>query len=264
MARLRLYQIDAFTSERFAGNPAAVVPLEAWLDDATMQAVAAENNVSETAFFVAAGDGFELRWFTPELEVNLCGHATLASAFVLFRELDPARTEVRFESRSGQLSVRQTGDRLVMDFPKWKLRPVADVPAALVQGLGCEPREVLMTETADNYVAVYERESEVRAITPRFERLSALHPAGVAITAPGDGSDCASRYFAPSWGVPEDPATGSIHCGLAPYWGERLGKREVFARQVSQRGAELYCEILENRVLVGGQAVKYLEGWIEV
>ena len=264
MARFRLYQIDAFTSERFAGNPAAVVPLEEWLDDATLQAVAAENNLSETAFFIPDGDGYELRWFTPQLEVNLCGHATLATAFVLFEELDPGRTEARFESRSGELRVRRSGDHLVMDFPKWVLRSAEDIPAALIEGLGCEPQAVLMTDTRDNYFAVYERESEVRAIEPDFARLATLHPAGVAITAPGDRSDCASRYFAPSWGIPEDPATGSVHCGLAPYWGERLGKQEIFARQVSERGAELHCEIHEDRVLIGGHATKYLEGWIEI
>lgn len=264
MARFRLYQIDAFTSERFAGNPAAVVPLEEWLDDATMQAVAAENNLSETAFFVPVDDGYELRWFTPQLEVSLCGHATLATAFVLFEELDPGRTEARFETRSGELRVRRSGEHLVMDFPKWVLRSVEDIPAAIIEGLGREPREVLMTDSRDNFFAVYESESEVRAVEPDFTRLSTLHPAGVAITAPGDRSDCVSRYFAPSWGIPEDPATGSIHCGLAPYWGERLCKQEILARQVSERGAELHCEIQEDRVLIGGHATKYLEGWIEI
>lgn len=264
MARLRLYQIDAFTSERFSGNPAAVVPLEAWLDDATMQAIAAENNLSETAFFVPEGDGFGLRWFTPELEVKLCGHATLATAFVLFEFLEPGRTEVEFQSVSGELRVSRTGDRLVMDFPKWPLRTVQDVPAAVVQGLGHEPQDVLITESRDNYFAVFDRESVVRAIEPDFARLATLHPACVVATAPGDRSDCASRYFAPSWGIPEDPATGSIHCALAPYWGERLGQREIFARQVSRRGAELHCETRDDRVLIGGRAVRYLEGWIEV
>lgn len=264
MPRLRLYQIDAFASRRFAGNPAAVVPLEEWLDDATLQAIAAENNLPETAFFVPVADGFGLRWFTPRWEVKLCGHATLATAFVLFRELDPGRTEVRFETLSGELSVRQSGDRLVMDFPKWVLHVIEDLPAALIEGLGREPQEVLMTRTQDNYFAVYDRESEVKAIEPDFSRLSDLHPAGVAVTAPGDRSDCASRYFAPGWGIPEDPATGSIHCGLAPYWGERLGKVELFARQVSERGAEIHCEVREDRVHIGGQAVKYLDGWIEI
>ena len=264
MARLRLYQIDAFTSELFSGNPAAVVPLEEWLDEATMQAIAAENNLSETAFFVPAGDGFELRWFTPELEVKLCGHATLATAFVLFNELDPGRAEVRFESVSGELWVRRSADRLVMDFPKWELYSEPDVPGPLLKGLGREPLELLATDTRDNYFAVFDRESIVRGLAPDFGTLATLHPAGVVITAPGDQSDCVSRYFAPSWGIPEDPATGSIHCGLAPYWGERLGKQEILARQASRRGAELYCEVREDRVLIGGHATKYLEGWIEI
>ncbi len=264
MVRVRLYQIDAFTSELFGGNPAAVVPLEEWLDDATMQSVAAENNLSETAFFVPDGDGFYLRWFTPELEVKLCGHATLASAFVVFHELDPERTEVRFDSLSGELIVRRTEDRLIMDFPSWSLEPVASIPDALLEGLGREPREVLKTATNDNYFAVYESESQVRDIEPDFARLATLHPAGVVITAPGVESDCASRYFAPSWGIPEDPATGSIHCGLTPYWAERLGKSEIFARQVSNRGAELHCELRGDRVLIGGQAIQYLQGWIEL
>ena len=262
--RIPIYQVDAFTGELFKGNPAAVCPLREWLPDEVLRKIAAENNLSETAFFVPIGDGYELRWFTPRLEVNLCGHATLATAFVLFDELDPGSTEVRFESRGGELRVRQSGAYLVMDFPKWVLRSVEDIPAALIEGLGRQPQEVLMTDSRDNYFAVYARESEVLAIEPDFARLATLHPAGVAATAPGDRSDCASRYFAPSWGIPEDPATGSIHCGLAPYWGERLGKQEIFARQVSERGAELHCEIQADRVLIGGQAVKYLEGWIEI
>ena len=264
MARLRLYQIDAFTSELFSGNPAAVVPLEEWLDDATMQAIAAENNLSETAFFVPSENGFGLRWFTPVSEVKLCGHATLATAFVLFNELDPGRAEVRFESLSGELRVMQSGDRLVLDFPRWELHSVPDFPAPLIEGLGHEPRELLTTDAGDNYFAVFDAESVISGLTPDLGTLATLHPAGVVITAPGDESDCVSRYFAPSWGIPEDPATGSIHCGLAPYWGERLGKQEIFARQASRRGAEFYCEVREDRVLIGGHATKYLEGWIEI
>ena len=264
MGRYRIYQIDAFTSELFGGNPAAVVPLEEWLDVATMQAIAAENNLSETAFFVPDGGRFHLRWFTPEAEVKLCGHATLASAHVVFEVLDPSRSEVRFDSLSGELIVTRAGERLVMDFPRWSLESVTECPAALTEGLGCEPLEILATGARDNFFAVYGSESEIRAITPDFDRLSTLHPAGVVVTAPGDSSDCASRYFAPSWGIPEDPATGSIHCGLTPYWAERLGKPEVFARQVSKRGAELYCELRDSRVLVGGYTRAFLEGWIDI
>ncbi len=264
MARLRLYQIDAFTSELFSGNPAAVVPLEEWLDDALMQAIAAENNLSETAFFVPSGNTFGLRWFTPVSEVKLCGHATLATAFVLFNELEPGRVEVQFESLSGELRVTQSGDRLVLDFPRWELHSVPDVPAPLIEGLGREPRELLTTDAGDNYFAVFDVESVISGLAPDLGTLATLHPAGVVVTAPGAESDCVSRYFAPSWGIPEDPATGSIHCGLAPYWGERLGKQEIFARQASRRGAEFYCEVREDRVLIGGHATKYLEGWIEI
>lgn len=264
MTRLPIYQIDAFASECFRGNPAAVVPLQAWPGEGVLQAIAAENNLPETAFFVPQGDGFHLRWFTPVSEVQLCGHATLASAFVLFNELEPGRAEVRFHSLSGELAVARSGDLLVLDFPRWRLQAVEDIPPALMKGLGIEPREVLSVDSRDNYIAVYGSESEVLALTPDLNELARLHPAGVAVTAPGERSDCVSRYFAPSWGVPEDAATGSIHCGLAPYWGERLDKTRILARQVSRRGAEMHCEILEERVLIGGRAAKYLEGWIEV
>jgi PhzF family phenazine biosynthesis protein len=262
MSRLRLYQVDAFTSRLFGGNPAAVVPLQEWLDDATMQAIAEENNLAETAFFAPSTKGFKLRWFTPEVEVKLCGHATLASAFVLFTELEPGRREVQFETLSGPLGVQAAGDRLVMDFPRWTLELLAEVPLTLFDGLGAKPAQVFTTESGANFFAVFGREKDVRAITPDFGLLRTLE-AGVIVTAPGEESDCVCRYFAPSYGVDEDSGTGSIHCALTPYWSERLRKNTVHSRQVSARGAELFCELKGNRVEIAGRAVKYLEGWIE-
>lgn len=265
MPELKLFQIDAFSSRVFAGNPAAVCPLERWLNDKTLQAIAAENNLAETAYFVPKGDdGFHLRWFTPKQEVNLCGHATLASAFVLFTELQPERRSVSFDSRSGPLGVEREGDRLTMDFPTWTLKAVDSPPDALVAGLGKTPAEMYLVSTDDNYFAVYDSEADVRSLAPDFSALETLHPAGVVVTAPGNDADCASRYFAPSWGIPEDPATGSIHCGLVPYWAKRLGKKEIYAHQVSARGGELFCEDKGERVAISGHAVKYLEGTISI
>jgi predicted PhzF superfamily epimerase YddE/YHI9 len=263
MTSLRLFQIDAFTRRVFAGNPAAVCPLAAWPDDATMQAIALENNLSETAFFAPEGAGFRLRWFTPVKEVRLCGHATLASAFVIFTELEPARAEVRFETLSGPLLVSRAGERIVMDFPARRLLPCPEPPAALLEGLGRPPLEVFETETRRSYIAVYQAETDVAALAPDFGRLAALgHTVGV--TAPGRAADCASRYFAPDHGVPEDPVTGSIHCSLVPYWAARLGKRQIHAHQVSARGGELFCEDRGERVTIAGYAVKYMEGTIRI
>jgi len=264
MTKLRLYQVDAFTGRLFGGNPAAVVPLDSWLADETMQAIGRENNLSETAFLVPQDSGFHLRWFTPEVEVKLCGHATLASAFVLFTETEPDRNEVSFETLSGTLSVTRADDRLSMEFPRWALDRIEDIPAALLDGIGLDPLEVLMVDSGDNLFAVVENESIVRSIEPDFRALASLHPAGVVVTAPGDESDCVCRYFAPSYGIPEDPGTGSIHCGLAPYWSARLDKTTIYSRQASARGAEFFCEAHSDRTVISGQAVKYLEGWIEV
>jgi PhzF family phenazine biosynthesis protein len=264
MPRLRIYQIDAFTGRLFGGNPAAVVPLDSWLDAATMQAIGLENNLAETAFFVPEGAGFRLRWFTPEVEVKLCGHATLASAYVLFNILEPGRREVQFETLSGTLSVVAAGDRLVMDFPRWKLSAApANAPRALADCLRATPARVLLTGDGDSWFAVFDHEADVRALAPDFGALRTLGVTVIA-TAPGTRSDCVVRFFAPSAGIDEDPGTGSIHCALAPYWSERLGKRTVHSLQISKRGSELHCELEGERVLIAGQAVKYLEGWIEV
>ena len=243
--KLPLYQIDAFTGRLFAGNPAAVCPLEEWLDASTMQAIAAENNLAETAFFVRRGDAYHLRWFTPEVEVDLCGHATLASAFVVFEYLDPAAETVRFETLSGDLTVRRQDGRLVMDFPS---RPPQPCPA----------------DPALTAALVYESEDDVRSLAPDMKALAAVGHFAVCVTAPGRQSDFVSRFFAPASGVPEDPVTGSAHCALTPYWSRRLNKKDLHAQQVSARGGELFCHDGGERVQIAGQAVKYLEGFIAV
>lgn len=256
---LRVFHVDAFAEKPFAGNPAAVCPLVEWLDDSRLRAVSAENNLSETAFFVPCGDHYELRWFTPRCEVKLCGHATLASAFVLMEVLEPGRRSVRFETRfSGPLTVVRDGAVFAMDFPAFTPWACTKPPLALIEGLGKVPDAVMQIE--DNYFAVYDGEEDVRRIHPDFRLLEKLHPAGVAITAPGDDSDFVSRYFAPSYGIPEDPVTGSTHCSLAPYWAQRLGKKYLHARQVSERGGELWCEVQGERVIIKGNAVLTLRG----
>ncbi len=260
---MKLFQIDAFTSAVFGGNPAAVVPLENWLPDAQMQAIAAENNLAETAFFVPQPGGYGLRWLTPTQEVPLCGHATLASAFVLFTEIDPSAEAAKFHTQSGTLTVVRDGERLQLDFPRHELTR-ADAPPALLRGLQAPPREVYFAEANPNFYAVYDTEAEVRALAPDFAALLPLGALGIAATAPGTDCDFVSRYFAPGFGIPEDPVTGSTHCALAPYWAGRLGKTDLFARQVSKRGGELFCTVGETRVLIAGRAVKYLSGEIFV
>jgi len=265
MTTIPIYQVDAFTSALFGGNPAAICPLQNWLDTATMQAIAAENNLAETAFLVAGGaDGadYDLRWFTPTAEVDLCGHATLATAFVVFNCLGFDAPSVRFSSRSGTLSVTRTDDLLALDFPAL---PAArcDPPAALVAGLGSAAEEF---QQASNYLAVFETEDQVSGLDPDMGLLATLHPHGVIATAPatGDTIDFVSRFFAPSFGIPEDPVTGSAHCTLIPYWASRLGRDRLMARQISTRGGELICDLRGDRVGIAGQAVLYLEGTITV
>jgi len=259
-----LYQLDAFAAELFRGNPAAVCPLEEWLDDDTLHAIAAENNLSETAFFVPEDGGYRLRWFTPSLEVDLCGHATLASAWVILHCLKSAESSVRFLTRSGPLVVTREGDeRLVMDFPSRP--PVAkEAPRALIEGLGAEPDDV--RASGRDYLVVFAEEDDVRKLKPDFGRLRTLDRLGVIVTAPGNGCDFVSRFFAPSVGVPEDPVTGSAHCTLAPYWAERLGVGGAWmeARQLSARGGRLECRVRGDRVDIGGRVVLYLEGAIHL
>ena len=261
MPALPLYQVDAFTSRPFAGNPAAVCPLDAPLPEALMQDIAAENNLSETAFLHRQGDAFSLRWFTPTVEVDLCGHATLASAFVLMTELEPARTSVTFGTRSGALAVERAGDLYTMDFPAYPPGPAgADEAAAVAAALGARPAQVLR---AQSLLAVFEAAGDVRRLAPDMSALARL-PTAVCVTAPGDGQpagvDFVSRYFAPGFGIPEDPVTGSSFCTLAPYWAARLGKPSLRARQVSRRGGDVTCEARGDRVLIGGQARLVLTG----
>lgn len=258
--RLKQYQVDAFTDKVFGGNPAAVVPLSSWLDDGLLQAIAEENNLSETAFFVPSGKKFALRWFTPLKEVDLCGHATLASAHVMFEHLGYREPAVTFETRSGDLRVERREGALVMDFPA---RPPAECewPAALEQGLGLRPAEIL---AADDYLAVFDSEATVRGIVPEQTLLSQLDLRGVIVTAPGDEVDFVSRFFAPKFGIPEDPVTGSAHCTLTPYWAERLGSNVLRARQVSRRGGDVTCEWAGDRVYLSGRAVTVMETSMEL
>lgn len=258
--KLPIFQVDAFTSRPFGGNPAAVVPLDSWLPDDVMQDIAAENNLAETAFFVAAESGYDLRWFTPTVEMDLCGHATLASGYVIFEVLGTDQATLHFRTRGGELAVERRDGRYVLDFPTRPGEP-SNAPTGLVEAMGAVPKEVLKSR---DYMLVYENESDVRAIRPNIEALSGIDAHAVIVTAKGDDSDFVSRFFAPAAGVDEDPVTGSAHCTLIPYWAARLGKNELFARQVSQRGGELFCELHGDRVKIGGNAVLYLKGEIYV
>jgi PhzF family phenazine biosynthesis protein len=260
--RIPFYHVDAFTSTVFTGNPAGVCVLDEWIDDGLLQAIAAENNLSETAFLVPAGPGFELRWFTPVTEVALCGHATLASAFVLFRCRNWPADTVTFQTRkSGELSVKERGDLLEMDFPARPPHP-HNPPAGLAKALQITPKEVF--GSAEDLMVVLESESGVRAVKPDFNALLQVESRGVIVTARGDRSDFVSRFFAPRVGVQEDPVTGSAHCVLTPYWARVLNKTDLHAFQVSNRGGELFCSTAGGRVKISGKAVLYLEGEITV
>jgi PhzF family phenazine biosynthesis protein len=257
-ARQRIFHVDAFTDRRFAGNPAAVMPMPRFPEDGVLQALAAENNLSETAFLVPDGTEYRIRWFTPTTEVPLCGHATLASAAVVMERLEPGRTAVDFRSVSGPLRVRRRAPGYVMDFPA---RPCAQVPlsSAVAQALGVPPVELWTDEF--NHLAVFRDASEVRTLTPDLSAVAALDRSGVIVTAPGESPyDFLSRYFTPARGVPEDPVTGSAHCMLAPYWARRLGRTELRAYQASRRGGEVRCRVLGDRVELEGECVFYLEG----
>ena len=257
---LELFQVDAFADRVFSGNPAAVVPLRKWLPDATLQAIASENNLAETAFYLKKGEYYELRWFTPETEVDLCGHATLATAHVLFEHKKYPDACIVFETQSGRLFVEREGGLLSMDFPAWEPKPFP-VPERVVRGLGAKPREMWATR---DYLAVFDSEEEVRALRPDMGLLAELETICVICTAPGGDYDFISRSFAPGVGIPEDPVTGSSHCTLAPYWSRRLGKKTLTAFQASSRGGELFCEAMGDRVKIAGHAVCYLKGAIRL
>lgn len=262
MMRVALYQVDAFTNRRFAGNPAAVMVFDAFPDDAVMQSLAAENNLAETAFLVRDGEGYRLRWFTPMVEVPLCGHATLASAAVVMERLEPGRTSVVFDTRSGPLPVQRIGSGYVLNFPA---RPSerTEMPAGLAEALGATPAEVYVNQF--NHMAVFDDAATVRGLAPDMAAIAGMGRPGVIATAPGDeGYDLVSRYFAPAKGIPEDPVTGAAHCMLVPYWSARTGKTAFRAFQASKRGGEVICRLLGDRVDLEGGCVFYLEGMAEV
>ncbi|MBD3367198.1 MAG: PhzF family phenazine biosynthesis isomerase [Candidatus Eisenbacteria bacterium] len=258
-----IYQVDAFASERFKGNPAAVVVLhrgDDWPADGLLLSVAKENNLSETAYVRPEGAELHLRWFTPSTEIELCGHATLATAFVLIDILDNEADHVTFQTLSGELEVVRNGDVFTLDFPARPPQDETEVPG-LVEALGRTPTALL----GGRYpMAVYESERDIRAIVPDMQRLAALPVHGAIVTAPGEEIDFVSRFFAPGIGVPEDPVTGSTHTTLIPFWSERLGKSDLIARQLSERGGELRCSARGDRVGIGGRAVLFLEGQIEL
>ena len=261
--RIPLYQVDAFTGRLFGGNPAAVCPLTEWLPDATMQSIAAENNLAETAFFVPQDEGYLLRWFTPTVEVELCGHATLASGYVVTHILTPEWRSVKFDTlKAGPLEVTRDGDLMAMDFPCW---PPEQEPAdpRILAALGKMPAESFVAR--GRTLAVYERAEDVAALKPDFAAMRRMPGANAIVTAPGaDGIDFVSRYFAPNFGVDEDPATGSAHCVLTPYWAERLGKKQLKAQQISARVGDLLCTLRGGRITLAGRAVLYLEGAITI
>jgi PhzF family phenazine biosynthesis protein len=256
--KIPFYQVDAFSSKIFGGNPAAVCPLESWSADEILQNIAAENNLSETAFFVQRSKGrYKLRWFTPTVEVDLCGHATLASAFVILSFIDSTLSSVDFETASGPLSVAKSGELLSLNFPARKPVP-AEASPILSQALGTEPLEVLK---ARDLLAVFKDESTIRNMIPDFDKLKQIRDVlGIIVTAPGEKSDFVSRFFAPNAGIPEDPVTGSSHCTLIPYWADRLKKKHLHALQLSKRGGELFCENARDRVRISGNAALFAKG----
>lgn len=258
--KLKQFQVDAFASRPFEGNPAAVCPLEQWLPDSVLQSIAEENNLSETAFFVPRANGFHLRWFTPVAEVDFCGHATLATAHVLYQALGYERESVEFSTRSGEMTVGRDKGLYAMNFPSMPPRQCTP-PRALLAGIKVSPTDVL---AAGDYVVVFETEDVVRSLTPDFTKLTELDLRGVIATAPGQQCDFVSRFFAPRFGINEDPVTGSAHCELTPYWSARLGRKVMQARQISKRAGDVHCELAGDRVVLKGRAVTFMEGEIEI
>lgn len=254
------FHVDAFASGLFSGNPAGVCVLADWLPDTTLQAIAAENSLAETAFLVHRAVAYDLRWFTPTLEVDLCGHATLASAHVLFTHFGLLGSSVRFQTQSGLLGVARDGDKLTLDFPAWPAKK-CEAPRGLIEGLGATPSYVAKNR---DFLAVFDSEDAVRRLRPDMILLEKLDALGVIATAPGATCDFVSRFFAPRAGIPEDPVTGSAHCTLTSYWAERLGRNKLQARQISQRGGELECTLSGDRVQIAGRAVTYLTGFLQM
>jgi PhzF family phenazine biosynthesis protein len=258
---LPFYQIDAFTDHLFGGNPAGVCPLDQWLPDDTMQHIAMENNLSETAFFVREPEGYRIRWFTPKVEVALCGHATLASAHVLFHHLGHEGVSVSFQSRSGELNVTRENDLLILDFPVNRPQR-AGLPNDFVHALNITPIQCYRGK--DDYLLLYKSQQEIEALIPDFRRLERTDARAVIVTAPGEKADFVSRFFAPRVGVDEDPVTGSAHTLLIPFWAEKLGRNELKALQLSRRGGTLFCRLRDDRVDIGGRAVTFLKGEISL
>lgn len=257
--KLKIYQVDAFTDTIFSGNPAAVVPLKKWLPDETMQSIALENNLSETAFFIPAENGFHIRWFTPAAEVNLCGHATLATAHVLFNHLDYSREEIQFESRSGILRAKKEEDWIILNFPASFVAETA-ISEKIKDTFSIPPQQCFRGR--DDIMLVFQNEEEIRKLKPDFQKITETEARGIIVTAKSDEFDFVSRFFAPAVGVNEDPVTGSAHTMLTPYWAKVLNKTELTAKQISARGGILKCRNLNDRVDIGGKAVTYLTGEI--
>jgi PhzF family phenazine biosynthesis protein len=261
--KLPIFWVDAFTDKAFGGNPAAVIPLDSWLEDALLQRIANENGLSETAYFIRTGPArAKLRWFTPGVEVDLCGHATLATAHVLFRDLGQVESPFVFETKSGPLSVARRGGMIELDFPARPASWVEVADEALVRGLGFKPVEVLRSQNM--WLCVFATQTDVSSLAPDFSVLASVIPGMVIATSPGKDCDFVSRFFAPSAGIPEDPVTGSAHCTLAPYWAKRLGRVKFHARQISRRGGEIWCELDGDRVRIAGNSVSYLKGEVSV
>lgn len=259
--KISLYQVDAFTNHVFGGNPAAVCPLDKWLPDSTLQKIAAENNLSETAFFVPKGDDFELRWLTPATEVDLCGHATLASSFVLFEILNYKNKTLTFHTRSGILTVEKTTEGYTMNLPANKYQET-EVTPLLSRAVGIKPMKAVIGKNL--LMAEIGSEKELRSLIPEIYTVMQVHPHGLVITAKGDNVDFVSRSFFPNLGINEDSVTGASHTLLTPYWAAKLGKTSMKAKQLSKRGGDLNCSLVGDRVEIGGQAVLYLKGEIEI
>lgn len=257
-----MYQVDAFTNKLFGGNPAAVIPLQQWLDDSLMQQIAAENNLAETVFFVAKGDGYHIRWFTPEFEIDLCGHATLASAFILYNYLGYSKKDLLFYSKSGELAITRDGDKFRLNFPSRMPVRVTDYPEALLTGL--DIADPLGVYKSRDYVVEVATEKEVLNLKIDMSLLNQVSTVGIIVTAPGKDCDFVSRFFAPNCGIAEDPVTGSAHSTLIPFWAEKLNKNTLHAKQLSKRGGELWCENMGNRVAISGNCVFYMKAEINV
>lgn len=259
--KIKFYQVDAFTDKLFGGNPAGVCPLDEWLPDEVMQNIAFENNLAETAFFIPNNGEYELRWFTPLAEVDLCGHATLATSHVIFNHLGYSRDKIIFHSRSGELTVRQEDDLLVLNFPADVVKQI-EINENIYSGVGKKPLDMYKGKT--DYMLVYASQKDIDEIVPDFNSIIKSGARGIIITAPGNETDFVSRFFAPLVGVNEDPVTGSAHTTLIPYWAGKLGKKELTAIQLSKRKGKLFCKLINGRVEIAGNAVTYLEGSIKI